>query len=201
MLWRWFVQKVRWFCVLIWLCLRVLSVSVCESERECVCVCGGGVQSRCSRADSSALCILKPTIATGGKDRARGCVWRGWGGLLMGGYGWRWWEEGWQWGVWEGGEGRSDIAPQGAPFLIAPLASVYLIRHDQQNRGGERRWGRGGGGAEGRGLMVLVKLGQISPPLHRSQRGIASHTWSSVDSPSFFSPHWDFGLFYLFLDF
>lgn len=46
--------------------------------------------------------------------------------------------------VWEGGEGRSDIAPQGAPFLIAPLASVYLIRHDQQNRGGERRWGGGG---------------------------------------------------------
>lgn len=52
-------------------------------------------------------------------------------------------------GVWEGGEGRSDIAPQGAPFLIAPLASVYLIRHDQQNRGGERRWG--GGGWRGRG--------------------------------------------------
>lgn len=45
-------------------------------------------------------------------------------------------------GQWEGGEGTTDIAPQGVPFLIAPLASVYLIRHDQQNRGGERRWGQ-----------------------------------------------------------
>lgn len=38
------MQKVWPFFVLVWLCLRVLSVSEseCVRERESVCVCGGG---------------------------------------------------------------------------------------------------------------------------------------------------------------
>lgn len=57
---------------------------LCESG--CVCVCWG--ESRCSGADSSALCILKPPLPPAAKielgDGAGGCmgvvvVWRGCG--------------------------------------------------------------------------------------------------------------------------
>lgn len=41
----------------------------------------------------------------------------------------------------EGGEGRSDIVPQGALSLSDPLSSVYLIRHEQENREREKDGG------------------------------------------------------------
>ncbi len=82
----------------------------------CVCVLG---ESRCSGADSSALCILKPPSPPAAKIELGGCM--GGGGR-------------------EGGEGRREWhSTPGSPFLIAPLGSVYLIRHDQENRGRERQ--------------------------------------------------------------
>lgn len=75
---------------------------------------GVGGESRCSGADSSALCILKPPSPPAAKIELE----------VEGVHGRRW----------EGGEERRERHhTPGSPFLIAPLASAYLIRHDQEN--------------------------------------------------------------------
>lgn len=82
-----------------------VNIVVVSCVNVVLCVCWG--ESRCSGADSSALCILKPPSPPAAKIELGG------GGGRV--YGW------WRW--WGGGcgreerEGGSDIAPQGAPSL------------------------------------------------------------------------------------
>lgn len=72
----------------------------------------------------------KTAIATGSKDRAGGRRVDGgaWVVVVVVGRG----NAG-------GRRGKERHRTPGSPFLIAPLASVYLIRHDQENRGRERQ--------------------------------------------------------------
>lgn len=79
----------------------------------------------------------KTAIATGSKDRAGGRRRRE-GGVRMGVHGWWWWW--WGEGMREGGEGRSDIAPQGAPSLshLSPqFIWLDMTRKTEVERGRE----------------------------------------------------------------
>lgn len=96
-------------------CVHMCGAAVprheCCGGELCVCVCVGG-ESRCSGADSLALCILKPPSPPAAKIEL-GVEGRGVG---EGVYGWWWWGEGGE-ARREEKQGGSDIAPQGDPSL------------------------------------------------------------------------------------
>ena len=93
------------------MCARV-NIVVVSCVIVVLCVCVGG-ESRCSGADSSALCILKPPSPPAAKIELGGAGGRvyGWMGRGM-----------WEGGRGGGGGGGSDIAPQGGPSLSHLLA-------------------------------------------------------------------------------
>lgn len=140
-----------------------------------LCVCWG--ESRCSGADSSALCILKPPSPPAAKIELGGVGGRvhGWVGS----------------GMWEGGGGGSDIAPQGGPSLSHLLAQfIWLdmtrkteveIGRERQREGGEREKERVRD-VEYWGLVVMVKLGQTCLPFNHSHLHHIRHLgWWQAD--------------------
>lgn len=129
----------------------------------------------------------KTAIATGSKDRAGGrraggaCGW----GCLGGGEG----DAG-------GRRGKERHRTPGSPFLIAPLASVYLIRHDQENRGRERQ--RGAGERESARVLRTAGDGQtgsnfssipLESPASQQIFGamVNTLTWTSIHIERFLS--------------